>query len=122
MALRQEVTETLTLGAAYTYLDATNSDGSVEVRRPRHELALNASLQTFGGRGWIAADLRGQVASLRGTAGGVTVLADSGLTETTIPWGGIVVVLASSAVVGVLASLWPAHRAAKTGPLEAIAD
>ena len=52
----------------------------------------------------------------------VTVLADSGLTETTIPWGGIVVVLASSAVVGVLASLWPAHRAAKTGPLEAIAD
>jgi len=32
------------------------------------------------------------------------------------------VVLASSAVVGVLASLWPAHRAAKTGPLEAIAD
>ena len=52
----------------------------------------------------------------------VTVLADSGLTETTIPWGSIVVVLASSAVVGVLASLWPAHRAAKTGPLEAIAD
>ena len=31
MALRQEVTETLTLGAAYTYLDATNPDGSVEV-------------------------------------------------------------------------------------------
>lgn len=52
----------------------------------------------------------------------VTVLADSGLTETTIPWGSVVVVLASSAVVGVLASLWPAHRAAKTGPLEAIAD
>ncbi|KAA0919948.1 FtsX-like permease family protein [Dietzia sp. ANT_WB102] len=52
----------------------------------------------------------------------VTVLADSGLTETTIPWGSIGVVLASSAVVGVLASLWPAHRAAKTGPLEAISD
>lgn len=52
----------------------------------------------------------------------VTVLADSGLTETTIPWGSIGVVLAASAVVGVLASLWPAHRAAKTDPLEAISD
>ncbi|AWH93217.1 ABC transporter permease [Dietzia lutea] len=52
----------------------------------------------------------------------VTVLADSGLTETTIPWGSIGIVLLSSAVVGVLASLWPAHRAAQTGPLEAIAD
>lgn len=52
----------------------------------------------------------------------VTVLADSGLTETTVPWDSIVVVLAASAVVGVLASLWPAHRAAKTDPLEAIAD
>ena len=52
----------------------------------------------------------------------VTVLADSGLTETTIPWGSIGIVLLSSAFVGVLASLWPAHRAAKTGPLEAIAD
>ena len=58
VALRQEVTETLTLGAAYTYLDATNPDGSVEVRRPQHELAANVSLQTFGGRGWVAADLR----------------------------------------------------------------
>lgn len=52
----------------------------------------------------------------------VTVLADSGLSETTIPWGGIAVVLVASAFVGVLASLWPAHRAAKTDPLEAIAD
>lgn len=52
----------------------------------------------------------------------VTVLADSGLTETTIPWGSIGIVLAASAVVGVLASLWPAHRAAKTDPLEAISD
>ena len=52
----------------------------------------------------------------------VTVLADSGLTETTIPWSSIGIVLLSSAFVGVLASLWPANRAAKTGPLEAIAD
>lgn len=58
LTYRQDVTDTLTIGAAYTYLDARNSDGAVEIRRPRHELAVNASLQTFGGRGWIAADLR----------------------------------------------------------------
>lgn len=58
LAYRHDVTEALTIGAAYTYLDAENSDGSVEIRRPRHELAMNASLQTFGGRGWVAADLR----------------------------------------------------------------
>ncbi|MBB1057221.1 ABC transporter permease, partial [Dietzia sp. B19] len=52
----------------------------------------------------------------------VSVLADSGLSETTIPWETIGIVLVASAFVGVLASLWPAHRAAKTDPLEAIAD
>ena len=52
----------------------------------------------------------------------VTVLARDGLVEAQIPWGTIAVVLVSSAVVGVLASLWPAHRAARTSPLEAIAD
>ncbi|MFD2392628.1 ABC transporter permease [Dietzia aerolata] len=52
----------------------------------------------------------------------VTVLAGSGLQMTTIPWGMIGIVLVCSAFVGVLASLWPAHRAAKTGPLEAITD
>lgn len=52
----------------------------------------------------------------------VTVLASSGLQMTTIPWGMIGIVLVCSAFVGVLASLWPAHRAASTGPLEAITD
>lgn len=52
----------------------------------------------------------------------VTVLAANGLEVTTIPWGMIGIVLVCSAFVGVLASLWPAHRAARTGPLEAIAD
>lgn len=58
VAYRHDITDSLTIGAAYTWLDATNPDGSVEIRRPRHELALNAVLQTFGGRGWVAADLR----------------------------------------------------------------
>ena len=52
----------------------------------------------------------------------VSVLAEEGLMEAQIPWGTIAVVLVSSAVVGVLASLWPAYRAAQTSPLEAIAD
>ena len=52
----------------------------------------------------------------------VTVLAASGLQVTTIPWGMIGIVLVCSAFVGVLASLWPANRAARTDPLEAIAD
>ncbi|GLB63178.1 ABC transporter permease [Dietzia sp. NCCP-2495] len=52
----------------------------------------------------------------------VTVLAADGLQVTVIPWGMIGIVLVCSAVVGVLASLWPAHRAAKTDPLEAIAE
>ena len=52
----------------------------------------------------------------------VTVLANDGLQVTVIPWGMIGIVLVCSAIVGVLASLWPAHRAAKTDPLEAIAE
>ena len=45
-----------------------------------------------------------------------------GLQVTTIPWGMFGIVLVCSAFVGVLASLWPANRAARTDPLEAIAD
>ena len=58
ISYRHNIADNLTIGAAYTYLDATNPDGSVAIRRPRHELTLNAALQTFGGRGWVAADLR----------------------------------------------------------------
>lgn len=51
-------TETLDLRLSYTYLDATDPDGSVEIRRPKHELGLGATLETFGGRGTVSADLR----------------------------------------------------------------
>lgn len=71
VAYRHDITDSLTVGAAYTYLDATDPDGSVEVRRPRHELAMNAALQTFGGRGWLAADLR-HVRDLTDSVGGAT--------------------------------------------------
>ena len=48
----------LDLRLSYTYLDARNPDGSVEIRRPKHELSLGATLDTFNGRGDVSADLR----------------------------------------------------------------
>ncbi|MDV2476286.1 FtsX-like permease family protein [Rhodococcus zopfii] len=54
--------------------------------------------------------------------GFVRTLADQGLGETTVPWGQVLAMLVGSGVVGVLAALWPGVRAAKTPPLEAIAD
>lgn len=39
---RLQATEDLSLALNYTYLDASNPDGSVEIRRPRHELGLSA--------------------------------------------------------------------------------
>lgn len=55
---RLQATDDLMLALSYTYLDATNPNGSVEVRRPRHELGLTASLAIFEGRGNVSADLR----------------------------------------------------------------
>jgi putative ABC transport system permease protein len=43
-----------------------------------------------------------------------------GLGAPVLPWGLIVITLVGAAVVGVLAALWPASRAAKTKPLDAI--
>ncbi|WP_246833621.1 FtsX-like permease family protein [Williamsia sp. 1138] len=45
-----------------------------------------------------------------------------GLGDPVFPWGLIVITLVGAAIVGVLAALWPASRAAKTKPLEAIAE
>ena len=52
----------------------------------------------------------------------VTVLAGEGLGDPTVPWDLMAVVLAGSVVVGLLAAVFPANRAAKTPPLDAIAD
>ncbi|MEU0499971.1 FtsX-like permease family protein [Nocardia sp. NPDC005998] len=54
--------------------------------------------------------------------GFLRTLRDLGLDEIAIPWNQLVLVLISSAVVGVLAALWPGIRAARTPPLAAIAD
>ena len=51
----------------------------------------------------------------------VKVMSGDGLLEVVVPWGSIGVMLVASAIVGVLAAAWPAHRASKTPPLAAIA-
>lgn len=53
-----QATDAVALRMSYTYLNARNPDGSVEIRRPRHELSLGATVETFGGRGQVAVDLR----------------------------------------------------------------
>ena len=52
----------------------------------------------------------------------VRTLRDQGLDHISVPVTQSVVMLVLAAVVGVLAALWPATRAARTRPLEAIAD
>src|SRR6201999_2437769 len=49
-------------------------------------------------------------------------LRSQGLTTISIPWTQDVIFLVIAGIVGVLAALWPAIRAARTKPLEAIAD
>ncbi len=53
-----QATDTVSLRMSYTYLDAKNPNGSVEIRRPHHEFTLGATVETFGGRGSVSADLR----------------------------------------------------------------
>jgi putative ABC transport system permease protein len=52
----------------------------------------------------------------------VRTLRDQGLDHISVPVGQVVLMLVLAAVVGVLAALWPAARAARTPPLAAIAD
>lgn len=52
----------------------------------------------------------------------IDILNDQGLGGAEIPWAMLVIMLLGSAVVGVIAAVWPSQRAAKTPPLEAIAD
>ena len=52
-----QATDTLSFGANYTYLHAKNPDGSVEIRRPRHQLGLNAAWLFAEGRGSLSGDV-----------------------------------------------------------------
>ncbi len=50
----------------------------------------------------------------------VHVLRDEGIEVLAVPWGQAAAMVLGAGVVGVLAALWPAARAARTDPLEAI--
>lgn len=52
----------------------------------------------------------------------IKVLAGEGLETVEVPVGQLVIMVFASALVGVLAAIWPAIKASKTPPLEAIAD
>ena len=52
----------------------------------------------------------------------VRTLRDQGLDHIAVPWGQAIAFLVISGIVGVLAALWPAVRAARTPPLAAIND
>ncbi|MCX4092113.1 ABC transporter permease [Nocardia sp. alder85J] len=54
--------------------------------------------------------------------GFLRTLRDLGLATIAVPWSQVVLMLVGAGVVGVLAALWPAVRAARTPPLAAIAD
>lgn len=54
--------------------------------------------------------------------GFLRTMRDLGLAEIVVPWGQVVAMLVGSGIVGVLAALWPAVRAARTPPLAAISD
>lgn len=49
-----------------------------------------------------------------------TVFADEGLTELAVPWGQLGVLIGLAVVIGVLAALWPAIRAARMDVLDAV--
>ncbi|GEA80838.1 ABC transporter permease [Cellulomonas uda] len=51
-----------------------------------------------------------------------TVYAEDGLDQLVVPWGGLVTMVVLAVVVGVVAALWPATRAARMRALEAIAS
>ena len=53
-----QATDSLDFRLSYTYIDAENPDGTVEIRRPRHELLLTATQEFLQGRGSVTADVR----------------------------------------------------------------
>jgi vitamin B12 transporter len=55
---RMRPTQFVTIGGSYTYLDATEPDGSRETRRPGHELGLTADLRIQPWNTLISSNIR----------------------------------------------------------------
>ena len=51
----------------------------------------------------------------------VTALSDEGIDQLVVPYGQLVIYLIVGAVIGILAAVWPARRAARLNVLQAIA-
>ena len=52
----------------------------------------------------------------------MNVMKTQGITQIVIPWEQIIAMLIASAVVGIIAAVWPGIRASHISPLDAIAD
>jgi vitamin B12 transporter len=57
VALAVNPTDDLTIKASYTYLDATEPDGTREIRRPRHLAGINVGYRFLDGRATIGTDI-----------------------------------------------------------------
>lgn len=53
-----QATDNMGFSLNYTYLDAKTPDGTVEVRRPRHEVLLSSTLSVLQDRGQVTATVR----------------------------------------------------------------
>ena len=52
----------------------------------------------------------------------MNVMKTQGITQIVIPWEQIIAMLIASAVIGIIAAVWPGIRASRISPLDAIAD
>lgn len=52
----------------------------------------------------------------------IHALSGEGMTAAVVPWGQVAGMLGASIIVGIIAAVWPGHKAARTKPLEAITD
>ena len=58
MTAELAATDRIDLRATYTYLEANNPNGSIEVRRPRHELSFGATMRAMNDRATFSAQVR----------------------------------------------------------------
>lgn len=52
----------------------------------------------------------------------IHALSAQGMDKVVVPWGQVAIMLVASILVGIIAAVWPGHKAARTKPLEAITD